>query len=119
MISIRGATTVDRDEPELIIENTKLLLQSIIAANSLQIDLIIAIFFTCTQDLQSAYPAKGARDMGITHASLMCLQEMYVPGSLPKCIRICVFYNQEGNQTDVKHVYLNDAVVLRQDLFNK
>lgn len=118
MISIRGATTVNNDSKEEILSNTKILLENIIKANKLDMNKITAIFFTCTRDLVSAYPAPAARDLGITEASLMCMQEMYVEGSLDKCIRVSVLYIRDALQSQVKHIYLNNAVGLRQDITN-
>lgn len=116
MLSIRGATTITADSPEEVISATTELLQSIIIENKLQLEKITAVFFTCTRDITSAYPAKAARDLGITQAALMCLQEMYVENSLDRCIRICVFYNEETISDMIKHIYLNNAVTLRPDL---
>ncbi|OGO78758.1 MAG: chorismate mutase [Clostridiales bacterium GWB2_37_7] len=116
MVSIRGATTIDRDIPEELLSGTTELLKDIITVNKLDLNKINAIFFTCTQDLISAYPAKAARDMGITQSSLMCLQEMYVENSLAKCIRVCIFYDDDHISDHVKHVYLKNALFLRPDL---
>ncbi|MDF2520783.1 MAG: aroH [Clostridia bacterium] len=116
MIAIRGATTINADTVEEITTNTKLLLQNIISENKLDIKHIIAIFFTCTRDIKAAYPAKAARELGITQASLMCMQEMYVEGSLEKCIRLSLLYDKSLEQGTARHIYLNDAVNLRPDL---
>lgn len=116
MVSIRGATTINSDNQEEIISNTRLLLEQVININKLENKHITAIFFSCTKDITAAYPARAARELGITHAALMCLQEMFVEGSLEKCIRVCLFYDQELEQASVKHVYLNKAVILRPDL---
>lgn len=116
MVSIRGAVTIKNDTVEEILNNTKILLEKIIKTNNIEIESITAIFFSCTPDITSGYPAKAARDLGITNASLMCLQEMNVEGSLRKCIRLCIFYNKNLDQATVKHIYLNEAIVLRQDL---
>jgi len=116
MVTIRGATTIDRDNAEEMLSGTTELLRNIIHANKLELENIIAIFFTCTQDITSAYPAKAARDMGITHASLMCMQEMHVAHSLGKCIRVCIFYEGELSKESIKHIYLRNALSLRPDL---
>ena len=116
MITIRGATTIERDKAEELLAGTTDLLNNIIHANKLELEKIIAIFFTCTQDITSAYPAKAARDMGITHASLMCMQEMHVTQSMAKCIRVCIFYEGELLKDNIKHIYLRNALSLRPDL---
>lgn len=116
MIGIRGATTIVQDNEEEVIRGTIELLKEILKANSLDKDKLTAIFFTCTRDIVSAYPAKAARHIGFTDIPLMCFQEMLVEGSLGKCIRVCVFYDGDISKKDVRHIYLNEAMKLRPDL---
>lgn len=116
-VSIRGAITTKFNTKEAILEATRLMLEAIIEANGLQIEHIVQIHFSATKDLDAVYPAVAARNIGITSASLMCFQEMYVVGSLEKCIRVDVLVEQEGLTRDnVKHQYLRDAKRLRPDL---
>lgn len=116
MISIRGATTIQNDVEEEIISGTKELLQETIRANKLAINQITAIIFTCTKDITSAYPAKAARELGMTNSALMCVQEMYVENSLTMCIRICIFYDGDPSIEKIQHVFLRKAIILRPDL---
>lgn len=116
MISVRGAITVDSNTKENIINDTKILLKDILKRNNINIEEIISIVFSATKDLTAAYPAIGARELGIVNASLMCVSEMYVEKSLDKCIRIMVSVNQAKSQKEVKHVYLKGAQKLRPDL---
>jgi len=116
MVSIRGAITVNEDKRDEILESTRILLTSMIEKNRLQIEDIVSIIFTCTKDIESVYPAVAAREMGIDRAGLMCLNEMYVKGSLEKCIRVLIHANMNINQKDVKHVYMRGAEILRPDL---
>lgn len=116
MIGIRGATTIEIDNEEEIIKSTIELLKEIISSNSLSNEKVTAIFFSCTKDITTAYPAKAARHMGFTEAALMCFQEMHVEGSLQKCIRICIFYDGEIPMKDIRHIYMNSAKQLRPDL---
>ena len=81
---IRGAVTVDANTREDILLNTRNLLKEIINQNSLKIEDIVSVLFTATRDLDAAYPAVAARELGIVSASLMCAQEMYVRDSLEK-----------------------------------
>lgn len=115
-VAIRGAITVDNNTCESILEATKELLIEIEKRNHIIRDRVISIFFSCTSDLDKAYPAKAARQLGYLNAALMCFNEMYVEGSLDKCIRVMVLYNSDLKQEDVNHVYLKDAKVLRPDL---
>jgi len=112
---IRGAIDVKDDEPEAIYGATKTLLQELIKANSIETTEIICIFFTATVDLKSAYPAEAARDMGLTMSPMMCLQEMNVKGSLPRCIRVLIQVERVVEK-EIKHVYLGGAKRLRPDI---
>ncbi len=116
---IRGAITIEENTKECIWSNTELMLSEIIKRNSLSAEDIISVVFTATRDIDAAYPAVALRKMGITEASLICMQEMYVKGSLEMCIRVMVTVNTDKAQRDMEHVYLKGAVVLRPDLVNK
>ncbi|HTX92445.1 MAG TPA: chorismate mutase [Anaerolineales bacterium] len=114
---IRGATTVDEDRAELILVETRQLLEEILQANSdLRPEDIVSVLFTTTEDLVSAYPALAARQMGWTAVPMMCAREIPVPGCLPRCVRVLIHWNTEGTQQTVRHVYLREAVKLRPDL---
>lgn len=118
MLAIRGATTVSRNEKTDILVATEELLLSILDANKIEIDDISSILFTATKDITRVYPAVAAREIGITTAALMCVQEMDVEGSLPMCIRVMV--QIQGKSADmnlhIKHIYLHGAAKLRPDL---
>lgn len=116
--AIRGAITVENNDANEIISETKLLLNEIVERNQLQQKDIISVVFTATRDLDAAFPAVAARQIGWTQAALMCMHEMYVPGSIEKCIRVMIHINsaEDGN---VRHVYLKGAKKLRPDLDNE
>ena len=114
---IRGATTVTADEPDLILQATRELLEEILAENEgMQTEDIASALFTVTDDLASTFPAQGARQMGWGLVPMMCAREIPVPGSLPRVIRVLVHWNTEVAQNKITHVYLRDAVKLRPDL---
>lgn len=116
MYSVRGATTIELDESTDVLKATEELLNYMIEKNNVNFKSIISVIFSCTRDIKSVYPAKAARDMGLVNAGLFCVQEMYVEGSLERCIRILMFVNDEKNQGDIEHIYLKGAVNLRPDL---
>lgn len=116
---IRGAITVEENSKSCIWENTKIMLNEIIDKNNLDIEDIISVFFTCTRDLDMAYPAVAAREVGIVDAALMCVQELYVVGSLEMCIRVAVNVETNKKQKDMQHIYLKGAERLRPDIVNK
>ncbi|MBI5351215.1 MAG: chorismate mutase [Chloroflexi bacterium] len=114
---IRGATTVSADEPDLILEATRELLESILDANeTMQPEDIASAIFTVTTDLASTFPAQAARQMGWGLVPMLCSREIPVPDSLPRVIRVLVHWNTDVKQNEITHVYLRDAVKLRPDL---
>ena len=114
---VRGATTVAADEPELILQATRELLEEILAENkNMKPEDIASAIFTVTDDLASTFPAQAARQMGWSLVPMLCAREIPVPNSLPRSIRVLVHWNTDATQNEVKHVYLRDAVKLRPDL---
>jgi chorismate mutase len=114
---IRGAITVEADDPDLILVATKELLKAILHANpELQTEEIASAFFTLTEDLVSVHPALAARQIGWEHVPMMCAREIPVPGSLSHCIRILIQWNTDSLQAAINHIYLRKAVSLRPDL---
>jgi chorismate mutase len=112
---IRGAITVSENTKEAIVASSKTLLQKLIKANEVKIEDIACILFTTTPDLNAAFPAAGARELGWTQVPLLCGHEMDVPESLPKCLRILVLFNTDKKNEEIIHVYLGDAVTLRDE----
>lgn len=114
---IRGATTVTKDEEREILQATSDMLLRIIEENQVVPDDICSVFVTTTGDLTSSFPARAIRQMpGWELVPLMCSLEIPVQPSLPKCIRLMVHVNTDKTQREIKHVYLNEAKVLRPDL---
>ena len=114
---IRGATTVTDDQPDLILQATRELLEAILAENAgMQSEDVGSAIFTVTDDLVSIFPAQAARQMGWDMVPMLCGREIPVPGSLPRVIRVLVHWNTDVPQKEIVHVYLRDAVKLRPDL---
>jgi chorismate mutase len=113
---IRGAITVESNDADQIIEATKELLQAIVSANSIRQKDIASAIFSTTPDLNAAFPAKAARDLGWTHTALFCSQEMDVPGSLPLCVRVLIHWNTDRKQDEIVNIYLREARNLRPDI---
>lgn len=112
--AIRGAITVDADERELVLQAAKELTEALLQENDLAPEDIVSAIFTSTADLTSAFPALGAREAGLGNVALLCAQEIPVPGSQPRCIRVLVHAYVDAARP-VRHVYLKDAVSLRPD----
>ena len=112
---LRGATTVEKNDAEAMLEATTELLQALIEANGLREEDIASVFFTTTPDLNAVYPAAAARRLGWTRTALLCVQEMAVPGSLPRSIRALIHWNTERSIDELHHIYLREASALRPD----
>ena len=114
---IRGATTVTADEPDLILEATRELLEEILTENqTMRPEDVGSAIFTVTDDLASTFPAQAARQMGWGLVPMLCAREIPVPDSLPRVIRVLVHWNTDVPQNEITHVYLREAVKLRPDL---
>ena len=95
---------------------TEKMLKAIIDENNLKIDDMISMLFSLTPDLDAAFPARAARNMGIVDVPLMCMSEIPIDGALEKCVRILLHVNSDKSLKEINHVYLGGAVVLRPDL---
>jgi chorismate mutase len=113
--AIRGAISVDRDDPGAIYEATRALLSAIVARNAVATDDIISVIFTVTPDLRSAFPALAARQMGWLDVPLLCTMEIPVPGALGQCIRVLLHVETTRSRSEMEHVYLGGAEALRPD----
>ena len=114
---IRGATTVESNSREAILDATRELLSEIISANAIDRADVASAYFTTTTDLNAEFPAVVARnEFGWTNIALMCGHEMDVPGSLRMCLRIMLLVNSDVPQDQVCHVYQRGAAALRPDL---
>ena len=119
MVAIRGANSVLANTKEAILEATEDMLKEVISQNNLKDEEMVSIFFSATKDIDAVYPAVAARKLGITNASLLCLQEMPVEDSLKMCVRLLMHVESELKQKDVQHVYLGESISLRPDLMMK
>jgi chorismate mutase len=114
--AIRGATTVDADEPALIRAATAELLQQLVRQNQLAPSDVISAIFTLTPDLRSEFPAHAARELGWNDVPLLCTMEIPVPGALGRCIRVLLHVETTRDRAAIRHVYLHGARTLRPDL---
>ena len=115
LFALRGASSVDRNEPDAILGTTETLMREIIARNDLEPDAVVSCIFTLTPDLDAEFPAVAARALGFDRVPLLCAREVSVPGSLPRVLRVLIhYYADEAHQA--RHVYLGEARRLRSDL---
>lgn len=117
VLAIRGATTVDENNKDYILNETSILIKSIITENELNNDDIISMCFTMTRDLDKIYASVAVRkDLNLCDIPLLNFEEKYIEGSLEKCIRVLIHVNSNKNKSDIKHIYLNKAKCLRPDI---
>jgi chorismate mutase len=117
---VRGATVAEADQPQAIYQATQELLKAIMDANpTLRLTDLASAIFTVTQDLRSAFPASVARSLdGWRYVPLLCAQEIPVPNSLSRVVRVLLHWNTDLPQNAIRHVYLREASCLRPDMEN-
>jgi chorismate mutase len=114
--AIRGATTASANTVAAIKEVVNELLDEIETRNELDSQEIISVIFTATGDLDAIFPAAIARERPHwENIPLLDLQQMYVQGSLPRCIRVLIYVNTPKPQKEMYHPYLGQAKNLRPD----
>ncbi len=112
---IRGATTTAANTEEAILEATCELLEALVARNDVSPEAIASAIFTVTDDLDAAYPARAARQLGWDQVALLCAREIPVPDSVPLCIRVLLHVNTDKPPATLRHVYLRGAAALRPE----
>ncbi len=116
---IRGATTVEHDDSQEILNRTKELLLEMAERNRLTPENISSICFTLTPDLHATFPAEAARLVGWRYVPVICMRELDVPHGLSMTIRVLMHADVTVSQDSVVHVYRERATVLREDLLDK
>lgn len=113
---IRGAIQVEDNTGEDILKASIVLMQRIIEANSIQAKNVAAVFFTVTPDLNAAFPAEVRKYLHWNSVPFLCSQEIPVPESMPKILRVLVLCETSLAQDEICHQYLGAAAALRSDL---
>jgi chorismate mutase len=114
--ALRGATTVDHDDAAQIEARVIALLEAMFERNRLDKDDLISIVFTATDDLHAAFPAAAARVFGLGDVPLLCARELDIDGGTPRCIRVLMHLATDTPRDELRHVYLEGARGLRDDL---
>jgi chorismate mutase len=113
MRGIRGATQVTENTVEAIEEAVVAMCREICRRNRLEPSDIGWAIFTVTHDLDADFPARAARVSGWSAVPMICSQEIPVPGSMQRVIRVLLHVDSDGPR---EHVYLRGAEALRPDL---
>ena len=116
LVGLRGAITCDADTKDEIEEKTQRMVKELLSRNDLAPDDIVSMIFTATEDLSAQFPATAARGLGLDQVPLLGAQEIDVPGSMPRCIRVLVHCYSDKSRDELHHVYLEGARALRGDL---
>lgn len=114
--ALRGATTIEADTRDQVMERTAEMLTELLERNQLDRADIVSLLFTATGDVRSEFPAAAAREIGISDIPLLCARELDVEGAVPLCIRVMVHLFTDRAPADLRHVYLHGARMLRLDL---
>lgn len=113
---VRGATCLSVDDATEMSEAVGELLTAMMTRNSIDSEHLVSILLTGTPDLTSAFPAAGARAIGLVDVPLLCAREMDVAGALPRVVRVLMHIETDTDRSAIQHVYLRGAESLRQDL---
>ena len=114
--AVRGATQLDQDTREHMLDRVAELVTDVMEANGLVVDDFISIIFTATSDLVSEFPAYAARQLGFSDVPLVCARELEIEGSMPRVVRLMAHVETDLPRADITHVYLHGAAALRRDL---
>jgi chorismate mutase len=113
MRGIRGATQVAANTVSAIEEAVVELCGEIEHRNEIGPADVVWAIFTVTHDLDADFPARAARVAGWSAVPMICSQEIPVPGSMERVIRVLLHVDSDGPRV---HVYLRGAQALRPDL---
>jgi chorismate mutase len=114
--AIRGATQLEDDAREHMLERVAEMVRDVIDSNQLAVDDFISIIFTATSDLTSEFPAYAARRLGFGDVPLICARELEIEGSMPRVVRMLAHVESDLPKSEITHVYLHGAAHLRHDL---
>lgn len=114
--AVRGATQLEADEREHMLERVAEMVTDVMSANDLEVDDFISVIFTATSDLVSEFPAYAARGLGFGEVPLICARELEIEGSMPRVVRMMAHIETDLARADLTHVYLHGAAALRKDL---
>jgi chorismate mutase len=114
--AIRGATQLERDERDHLLERVTEMMTLLLTDNDLDADQLISVIFTATDDVRSEFPAYAARRLGLVDVPLLCARELEIEGSLPRIVRVMTHVDTDLTRDEITHVYLHGAASLRRDL---
>jgi chorismate mutase len=114
--AIRGATKLFRDDMTEMDDAVSELLLEILDRNQIETDDVISVLFTATPDIHCGFPAAAARKLGWRDIPLICSVEIDVAGALDLVVRVMMQVETDKHRSQISHVYLRGAEVLRLDI---
>jgi chorismate mutase len=114
--AVRGATQLEEDDRDHMLERVAELVLDVMASNSLAVDDFISVIFTATSDLVAEFPAYAARQLGFGEVPLICARELEIAGSMPRVVRMLAHVESDLPKAEITHCYLHGAATLRKDL---
>lgn len=116
--ALRGATTLDADTRDQVLERTAEMLGALLERNGLASADLISLVFTATEDVRSEFPAAAVREAGISDVPMLCARELPIdgPSNIPLCIRVLAHVHTDRARAELRHAYLHGARQLRSDL---
>jgi len=118
LFALRGANSVEANDASSILSATDVLMRELMERNALAGEAMVSCIFTLTDDLDAEFPAVAARAIGFEDVALLCAREIPVPGSLPRCVRVLLHVETSRARSEMRHAYLREAILLRQDLLS-
>lgn len=114
--ALRGAITLEADTRDQVMERVSTLIEAMVERNGVEVDDMVSLIFTATEDITAEFPAAAARAMGISQVPLLCARELSVQDAIPLCIRVLMHLHTDRTPDRLRHVYLEGARPLRTDL---
>src|SRR5699024_5659722 len=116
----RGATTISENNATEIMEETRKLVLEMVQQNNIKPNAISHVFFSVTNDINAAFPAKVARELpGWTHVPVMCMKEIEVPNRLKLSRRVMLVAKTTIQQYQDLHIYLKEEIKLLEQLISE
>ena len=118
LAALRGATTLDEDTREQVMERTAEMLDALMTRNEIAPDDMVSLILTATDDIHSEFPAAAVRAAGIPDVPMICARELEIDGGsgIPLCVRVMAHVYTDRPRRELRHAYLRGARQLRSDL---
>jgi chorismate mutase len=118
LVALRGATTLDADTRDEVLDRTAELLGRLLERNDLAPADVVSLIFTATDDIHSEFPAAAVRAAGISDVPMLCARELSIDSEsgIPLCVRVLAHVYTDRARAELRHVYLRGARQLRSDL---